>query len=110
MEHREATGQRQIIVARADAAQWATTRLRAVTTRNRCMADGIARGAHDSIANARRSDAGGSAPSRDQGQRTFLEYGLPNTAASASFGAALRTTTSSESVRRRMREKSRYRA
>jgi hypothetical protein len=35
MEHREATGQRQIIVTRADAAQWATTRLRAVTTRNR---------------------------------------------------------------------------
>ena len=34
MEHREATGQRQIILARAYAAQWAT-RPRTVTTRNR---------------------------------------------------------------------------
>lgn len=84
MEHREATGQRQDRFARGDGVPVATMRLRTIVTCNRCMAG-------------------------SQGQRTLLEYGLPNTAARLSFGVALRTTTSSESVRRRMREKSRYR-
>jgi hypothetical protein len=49
------------------------------------------------------------APSATQGQGCFWEYGFPKTADSASFGVSLRRTTSRESVRRRTREKSRYR-
>lgn len=46
---------------------------------------------------------------RQRGHATFLEYGSPNTAFSASVGSSVRTTTSMESDSRIIREKSRYR-
>src|SRR4029079_9000537 len=85
MEHREATGQRQNHRRSRRHRPRATTRLRAVTTCNRWMADGIAQGARDPDAKAWSRDAGGTAPeprsgpedlpgvwlAEDRGQRLF---------------------------------------